>query len=271
MGSAARAFVPAPPREWPLSPAEVTALLRAGADASADADADADADAEADAPLLAAGGKADLVVWEVSAAGESRLLPEAAHGIFRSDCSYMLLHTLTPAPAAGGAGGARTKRHALVFWVGRHADRFRFLAWKYQHAQIIRGRAPSLRELLCEQGREPPEFFALFRKPDGGGAAAAGAASSPLVFLQRGSAAEGAVLAATSREELEGMFDVGGHAGWRACAVQVASFSSLISCHRISDLLPSYLLSRAISSLTSAMAPCRWRGARRRSTRSARS
>ena len=180
----------------------------------------------------------------------------------------------------GGAGGARTKRHALVFWVGRHADRFRFLAWKYQHAQIIRGRAPSLRELLCEQGREPPEFFALFRKPDGGGAAAAGAASSPLVFLQRGSAAEGAVLAATSREELEGMFDVGGHAGWRACAVQVArrpsdllspAIVSLISCHLISYLLPSHLLSRAISSLTSAMAPCRWRGARRRSTRSARS
>jgi hypothetical protein len=166
-GTAPRAFVPAALREWPLSPAEVTALLRAGADA------------DADAPLLAAGGKADLVVWEVSAAGESRRLPEAARGIFRSDCSYMLLHTVTPAPApGGGADGARTKRHALVFWVGRHADRFRFLAWKYQHAQIIRGRAPSLRELLCEQGREPPEFFALFRKPDGGGAAA-GAASRP--------------------------------------------------------------------------------------------
>ena len=68
------------------------------------------------------------------------------------------------------------------------------------------------------------------------------------------------MLAATSREELEGMFDVGGHAGWRACAVQVArcpsylsspAILSLTSCHLISDLLPSYLLSPAISSLIS--------------------
>ena len=227
VATAPRAFVPAALPEWPLSSSEVTALLRA----------DADADADADAPLLAAGGKADLVVWEVSAKGESRRLPESSRGIFRSDCCYMLLHAFTPAPAPGGGGdGARTKRHALVFWVGRHAERFRFLAWKYQHAQIIRGRAPNLRELLCEQGREPPEFFALFRKPNASEAAtdAVSPPPSPLVFLHCDSEAEGAS-AARSRDLLDGMFDVGGHAGWRACAVQVArsaaslnSFSSFV-------------------------------------------
>ena len=228
VATASRAFVPAALSEWALSLAEVTALLRA--------DADADAEADADAPLLAAGGKADLVVWEVSAKGESRRLPESSRGIFRSDCCYMLLHAFTPEAAPGGGGSARTKRHALIFWVGRHAERFRFLAWKYQHAQIIRGRAPNLRELLCEQGREPPEFFALFRKPNAS-EAVTGAVSpppSPLVFLHCGSEAEG-VSAARSRNLLDGMFDVGGHAGWRACAVQVArsaaslnSFSSFV-------------------------------------------
>ena len=76
----------------------------------------------------------------MSAKGESRRLPESSRGIFRSDCCYMLLHAYTPAAApgggGGGGGGARAKRHALVFWLGRHAERFRFLAWKYQHAQV---------------------------------------------------------------------------------------------------------------------------------------
>ncbi len=144
--TAHRSFVPAASSEWPLPLDDVAAMLRVGAADAADAEVAAE--------------PSELIAWEVTKEKEERLA-DASLGVFRSDRCYMLLHSCTP-PGDGG-GSAPKKRHLLVFWVGAHAERFYFLGWKLRTAQLMKDQAPNLRELVCEQGREPPQFFDLFR------------------------------------------------------------------------------------------------------------
>jgi hypothetical protein len=108
--------------EWPMSLAEVCEIFRHPPPPSV-----------LNLEGLGADQQSGLTVWQISSQESPDTAPDAEpvqhlepfHSIFRSDRCYMVLHTYLHALT-------RRKMHELFFWVGKHADRFYFLVWRFQ-------------------------------------------------------------------------------------------------------------------------------------------
>jgi CRP-like cAMP-binding protein len=108
--------------EWPMSLAEVCEIFRHPPPPSV-----------LNLEGLGADQQSGLTVWQISSQESPDTAPDAEpvqhlepfHSIFRSDRCYMVLHTYLHALT-------RRKMHELFFWVGKHADRFYFMVWRFQ-------------------------------------------------------------------------------------------------------------------------------------------
>ena len=183
-------------------------------------------------------GRADLAIWEIQNADNERdpiqLLPKEAHGMFRSDRCYMVLHTYVHDLTG-------RKMHELLFWVGKHAERMFFMVWRFQLTGQMAAKVPLSSAYLVEQHMEPPRFFAMFNGiaaaasatsdatpaaacTDGAGAATTGSAgygpprattsglTVPLIFLEAADAQASAAAeqARGGLRGLHGLFCLGG-------------------------------------------------------------
>ena len=157
----------------------------------------------------------DVVVWEIAERAEPvRMISREAHGLFRTDRTYVILSTqFTP---------ERRKQHRLYFWVGANADRHLFLIWKFQLAGKLAENLPLRSQETVEQHCEPRHFFSIF------------GATAPVVFLACGTAEQAEAADAVTENRttgppicaFEGVLHVGGPDAAHVCARQASSLNS---------------------------------------------